>query len=73
VKLTTATIKPSYTGGDPAASIPQNDSLASVRDEARRERLLDMQVRLRPYRLATFAILALALAAVGSEVGWWWI
>jgi len=73
VKLTSATIRPSYEGGDPAASIRQSESLASVRDEARRERLLDMQVRLRPYRFATFAILALALTAVGSEVGWWWM
>src|SRR4051794_32513207 len=32
-----------------------------------------MQVRLRPYRTACFAILALALASVSSEVGWWWL
>lgn len=49
------------------------DSLAEIRDDARRERLLDMQVRLRPYRTACFAILALALASVSSEVGWWWL
>ena len=49
------------------------DSLAEMRDDARRERLLDMQVRLRPYRTACFAILALALASVSSEVGWWWV
>jgi diguanylate cyclase (GGDEF)-like protein len=49
------------------------DSLAEMRDDARRERLLDMQVRLRPYRTACFAILALALASVSSEVGWWWL
>jgi len=44
-----------------------------MRDGARRERLLDMQVRLRPYRTACFAILALALASASSEVGWWWV
>jgi diguanylate cyclase (GGDEF)-like protein len=49
------------------------DSLAEMRDDARRERLLDMQVRLRPYRIACFAILALALASASSEVGWWWV
>ena len=49
------------------------DSLAEMRDDARRERLLDMQVRLRPYRTACFAILALALASASSEVGWWWV
>jgi diguanylate cyclase (GGDEF)-like protein len=49
------------------------DSLAEIRRDARRERLLDMQVRLRPYRTACFLILALGLASVSSEVGWWWI
>jgi diguanylate cyclase (GGDEF)-like protein len=52
---------------------PPKESLVAVRDDARRERLLDMEVRLRPYRFAAFAILALALTALGSEVGWWWI
>lgn len=52
---------------------PPKESLVAVRDDARRERLLDMEVRLRPYRLAAFTILALALTAIGSEVGWWWI
>jgi diguanylate cyclase (GGDEF)-like protein len=49
------------------------DSLVALRDDARRERLLDMEVRLRPYRFACFAILALALTSVGAEIGWWWI
>ncbi|HET8639473.1 MAG TPA: GGDEF domain-containing protein [Solirubrobacterales bacterium] len=48
------------------------ESLAHIRAEARRERLLDMEERVRPYRIACFAILALALAAVGPQVGWWW-
>ncbi|HEX6753410.1 MAG TPA: diguanylate cyclase [Solirubrobacterales bacterium] len=56
-----------------AGALRQPDSLAEIRDDARRERLLDMQVRLRPYRAASFAILALALASVSSEIGWWWI
>jgi diguanylate cyclase (GGDEF)-like protein len=55
------------------ASVPQKESLAAIREDARRERLLDMQVRLRPYRFACFVILALALASVASEVGWWWM
>lgn len=50
-----------------------SESLAAIREDARRERLLDMQVRLRPYRLATFAILAAALASVSAEIGWWWV
>ena len=45
----------------------------SIRDDARRERLLDMEVRLRPYRFGCFGILALALTSVGAEIGWWWI
>lgn len=52
---------------------PTAESLASIRDHARRERLLDMELRLRPYRFACFAILALALTSVGSEIGWWWM
>jgi len=58
-----------------AATIPLSspDSLLAIRDDVRRERLLDMEIRLRPYRFACFAILALALVSVGAEIGWWWI
>jgi len=49
------------------------ESLAAVRDDARRERLIDMEMRIRPYRFACFAILAVALTAVGAEIGWWWM
>jgi len=56
-----------------AAAHRPPDSLAEMRSDARRERLLDMQVRLRPYRTACFLILALGLVSVSSEVGWWWI
>jgi len=52
---------------------PTAESLAAIRDDARRERLLDMELRLRPYRIGCFAILALALTSVGAEIGWWWI
>lgn len=48
-------------------------TLVSIHEEARRERLLDMESRVRRYRTACFAILALALIAVGPEVGWWWV
>jgi diguanylate cyclase (GGDEF)-like protein len=58
---------------DTVAWARQNDSLAATRADARRERLLDMEVRLRPYRIASFAILAAALASVASEVGWGWM
>lgn len=50
------------------------DTLVSIHEEARRERLLDMEERMGRYRFACFGILALALAAGGgSEVGYWWI
>jgi diguanylate cyclase (GGDEF)-like protein len=50
------------------------DTLVSIHEEARRERLLDMEDRVRRYRLACFGILALALAiGGGQEVGFWWI
>jgi diguanylate cyclase (GGDEF)-like protein len=52
---------------------PTAESLASIRAEARRERLLDMERRVRRYRTACFAILALALASAGPEVGWGWL
>ncbi len=49
------------------------ESLVAVRNDVRRERLLDMEIRLRPYRFACFAILAAGLAAFSSELGWWWV
>ncbi len=73
--METSTKIASAVGASPDSTGPirQADSLAEIRDDARRERLLDMQVRLRPYRTACFAILALALASVSTEVGWWWV
>jgi len=50
------------------------DTLVSIHEEARRERLLDMERRVRRYRLACFGILALALAVGGGRsIGYWWI
>jgi diguanylate cyclase (GGDEF)-like protein len=49
------------------------ETLVSIHEEARRERLLDMEERVRRYRLAYFAILALALTLGGRSAGWWWI
>jgi diguanylate cyclase (GGDEF)-like protein len=50
------------------------DTLVSIHEEARRERLLDMEERVRRYRLACFGILALALAISGGRsLGYWWI
>jgi diguanylate cyclase (GGDEF)-like protein len=57
----------------PKAPDQPKESLVAVRDEARRERLLDMEIRLRPYRFACFAILAVGIATFSSELGWWWI
>jgi diguanylate cyclase (GGDEF)-like protein len=51
---------------------PAAEPLTAARDDARRERLLDMEVRLRPYRFACFAILAIGLVGFSSELGWWW-
>ncbi|HEV2728178.1 MAG TPA: GGDEF domain-containing protein [Solirubrobacterales bacterium] len=52
----------------------RRDTLVSIHEEARRERLLDMEERVGRYRLACFGILALALAVGGgSSVGYWWI
>ncbi len=54
-------------------AIPR-DTLVSIHEEARRERLLDMERRVRRYRTACFGILAVALAASGGRsLGCWWI
>jgi len=50
-----------------------SESLAAIRAEARRERLLDMERRMRRYRATCFAILGLALASASAEVGWLWL
>jgi diguanylate cyclase (GGDEF)-like protein len=39
--------------------------------QADRERVLDMEQRLKPLRALSFAVLALALLACGPWVGWW--
>jgi diguanylate cyclase (GGDEF)-like protein len=49
--------------------IPVTPTIDSLR-EARRDRLLDMEQRVRRYRAACFAILAVALASAGPSVGW---
>jgi diguanylate cyclase (GGDEF)-like protein len=50
------------------------ETLVSIHEEARRERLLDMEERVQRYRLACFGILALALVfAGGDEIGFWWV
>ncbi len=53
---------------------PATETLVSIHEEARRERLLDMETRVRRYRTACFAILAISIALGGSSgVGWWWV
>jgi diguanylate cyclase (GGDEF)-like protein len=57
-------------------SAPQPSTKASAsswlcRDGFDRERLLDMEDRLRLARRRTFAILAVAIASVGPWLGWW--
>jgi diguanylate cyclase (GGDEF)-like protein len=42
-------------------------------EQLRRERLLDIQARIAPYRRTAFAVLALALVAAGPWQGWWWL
>jgi diguanylate cyclase (GGDEF)-like protein len=41
------------------------------RDDADRERMTDMEARVRPCRQRAFVILAVAIASVGPWVGWW--
>jgi diguanylate cyclase (GGDEF)-like protein len=49
------------------------ETLVSIHEEARRERLLDMEERVRRYRTACFAILALAIVLGGADTSWWWL
>jgi diguanylate cyclase (GGDEF)-like protein len=49
------------------------ETLVSIHEEARRERLLDMELRMRKYRVACFMILALSLAVGGGSFGWLWV
>jgi diguanylate cyclase (GGDEF)-like protein len=72
VKLSIRTIRPARRAVGREADAPK-ESLAAIRDEARRERLIDMELRLRPYRIACFAILAVGLVGFSSQLGWWWI
>ena len=58
--------------GAPPAISDSSESLIDLRAEARRERLLDMEARVRPYRVACYAILLLACLALAPDVGWWW-
>jgi diguanylate cyclase (GGDEF)-like protein len=41
------------------------------RDDARRDRVLDMELRLRPVRTTAMGLMAVALLAMGPWVGWW--
>jgi diguanylate cyclase (GGDEF)-like protein len=73
VKLASPIARSAPPGADPVPSDTPKESLVAIRDEARRERLLDMERRMRPYRAACFAILAVALASVGPQIGWGWL
>jgi diguanylate cyclase (GGDEF)-like protein len=54
-----------------AASLTPAATSWLCREEADRERMLDMEERVRPVRRRTYAILAIAIAAVGPWLGWW--
>lgn len=73
MRLDVLSIRSARLNTDSVSSASAKESLVAARNDARRERLLDMEMRLRPYRFACFAILGLALASAGPEVGWWWI
>jgi diguanylate cyclase (GGDEF)-like protein len=64
--------RPARLAPEKAAAAPPKESLVAIRDDARRERLIDMEIRLRPYRFACFAILAVELVGFSSQLGWWW-
>src|SRR5437879_7077909 len=56
----------------PASADPQaSPSSWLCRDDSDRERMLDMEERVRPVRRRALAILAVAIAAVAPWLGWW--
>jgi diguanylate cyclase (GGDEF)-like protein len=59
--------------GDKANTQRSKPSVASwlCRDDFDRERMLDMEERVRPVRQRALAILAVALIAAGPWLGWW--
>lgn len=70
---TAPALRPTPAGDAPTDVPHQSESLAAIREEARRDRLLDMEQRMQRYRTACFAILAIALASVAPQVGWGWL
>jgi diguanylate cyclase (GGDEF)-like protein len=62
-----------HVNGDRLTSEGSKTSVTSwlCRDDFDRERMLDMEERVRPVRQRAFAILALALIACGPWLGWW--
>jgi len=62
--------------GDPTTPAMGAEPMASrsswlCRDDFDRDRMLDMEERMRPVRRRTFAILAVAIAFVAPWLGWW--
>jgi diguanylate cyclase (GGDEF)-like protein len=54
------------------ATETSHEALREIRDSARKERLIDMELRLRRYRAGCFAILAVGLVPLAPELGWGW-
>jgi|CZKG01.1.fsa_nt_gi diguanylate cyclase (GGDEF)-like protein len=54
----------------PAEHTPSKASWL-CRDEFDRERMLDMEERVRPYRQGTLLILAIAIVGLAPSLGWW--
>jgi diguanylate cyclase (GGDEF)-like protein len=71
VRLTAKGVRPAREQAEVTA--PPKESLVAIRQDARRERLIDMELRMRRYRLACFAILGVGLALISSDIGWWWV
>src|ERR1700731_3411550 len=65
--------RPSTAGPPSGASADPHSSVTSwlCHDDSDRERLLDMEERVRPVRRRALAILAVAIAAVAPWLGWW--
>jgi diguanylate cyclase (GGDEF)-like protein len=79
-RLALHTLQPPADAGDadgalaPGGDVPEGGEQRTswlCRDDLDRERMLDMEERVRPVRQRAFAIIAVALVATGPWLGWW--
>jgi diguanylate cyclase (GGDEF)-like protein len=54
-------------------TVGRTQGAAGLSEELRRERLLDLEDRMAPFRRRAFAVLGISLLIAGPWEGWWWL